>query len=155
MFTCELVGGILWNLCTWLLGLPSSSSHALFGGLIGAGIASGGLARVNWDGLFAKVLIPALASPFVAGLVAVIGTFFIYMITRSVTSRGVVTHLAGAADQLFGDSFDFLIGQLSAQECEQWLIVLLRHPVRVTRPQPCHHRREEDRPVHQKISIPR
>lgn len=83
-----LVGGILWNLFTWLLGLPSSSSHALFGGLIGAGIASGGLARVNWDGLFAKVLIPALASPFVAGIVAVIGTFFIYMITRSVTSRG-------------------------------------------------------------------
>ncbi|XAS77959.1 inorganic phosphate transporter [Dermatophilaceae bacterium Sec6.4] len=83
-----LVGGILWNLFTWLLGLPSSSSHALFGGLIGAGIASGGLGRVNWDGLFAKVLLPALASPFVAGLVAVLGTFLIYTITRPADHRG-------------------------------------------------------------------
>lgn len=82
-----LVGGILWNLLTWLLGLPSSSSHALFGGLIGAGIASGGLARVNWDGLFAKVLLPALASPFVAGLVAAVGTYLIYRITRTVGDK--------------------------------------------------------------------
>ncbi|UIJ33478.1 inorganic phosphate transporter [Allobranchiibius sp. GilTou73] len=79
-----LVGGILWNLFTWLHGLPSSSSHALFGGLIGAGLASGGLSRINWDGLVSKVLLPAVASPFVAGIVAAIGTFLIYAITRSV-----------------------------------------------------------------------
>ncbi len=82
-----LVGGILWNLFTWLLGLPSSSSHALFGGLIGAGLASGGMARVNWDGLVSKVLLPAVASPVVAGLVAAVGTFLIYALTRSVASK--------------------------------------------------------------------
>lgn len=82
-----LIGGILWNLITWLLGIPSSSSHALFGGLIGAGLASGGLTRVNWSGLVDKVLLPAVASPFVAGLVAAIGTFLIYRITRKVGDK--------------------------------------------------------------------
>jgi PiT family inorganic phosphate transporter len=46
-----LVGGILWNLLTWLFGLPSSSSHALFGGLIGATIAALGTSGVKWDGV--------------------------------------------------------------------------------------------------------
>ena len=45
-----LIGGIVWNLLTWLLGLPSSSSHALFGGLIGATVAGLGWAGVNWNG---------------------------------------------------------------------------------------------------------
>ena len=45
-----LVGGIIWNLLTWLLGLPSSSSHALFGGLVGATIAGLGMSGVNWVG---------------------------------------------------------------------------------------------------------
>ena len=43
-----LIGGILWNLLTWLFGIPSSSSHALFGGLIGAGLAALGSKGVNW-----------------------------------------------------------------------------------------------------------
>ncbi len=46
-----LIGGILWNLLTWLFGIPSSSSHALFGGLIGAGLAALGTAGVNWSGV--------------------------------------------------------------------------------------------------------
>src|SRR6188472_603652 len=46
-----LVGGILWNLVTWLFGLPSSSSHALFGGLIGATIAALVMSGVKWDGV--------------------------------------------------------------------------------------------------------
>ena len=45
-----LVGGIVWNLLTWLLGLPSSSSHALFGGMVGAPIAALGVHGVNWHG---------------------------------------------------------------------------------------------------------
>ena len=53
-----LVGGILWNLITWLFGIPSSSSHALFGGLIGAGLAALGTSGVNWSGVTQKVLIP-------------------------------------------------------------------------------------------------
>jgi len=67
-----LIGGILWNLLTWLFGIPSSSSHALFGGLIGAGLAALGSAGVNWSGIFQKVLIPAFASPVIACLVAVV-----------------------------------------------------------------------------------
>ena len=54
-----LAGGIIWNLIPWLFGIPSSSSHALFGGLIGAGLAALGLAGVNWPGVLQKVVIPA------------------------------------------------------------------------------------------------
>jgi PiT family inorganic phosphate transporter len=78
-----LIGGILWNLLTWLFGIPSSSSHALFGGLIGAGLAAAGVAGVNWTGITQKVLIPAFASPFIAGLVAACGTWLVYRITRN------------------------------------------------------------------------
>jgi len=82
-----LIGGILWNLLTWLFGIPSSSSHALFGGLIGSGLAAAGLAGVNWPGVISKVLIPAVASPFIAGLVAAVGTWIVYRITRNVTKK--------------------------------------------------------------------
>ncbi|MFD2420405.1 inorganic phosphate transporter [Amycolatopsis pigmentata] len=78
-----LAGAIIWNLLTWLFGLPSSSSHALFGGLIGATwIASGGGA-VHFAQVVQKVLIPAVASPVVAGVVAMAGTFIVYKITAS------------------------------------------------------------------------
>jgi PiT family inorganic phosphate transporter len=79
-----LVGGILWNLVTWLLGLPSSSSHALFGGLIGASIASLGTGGVKWDGVVSSIVIPAVAAPVVAGLVATVGTWLIYRIANNV-----------------------------------------------------------------------
>jgi len=79
-----LVGGILWNLLTWLLGLPSSSSHALFGGLIGAAIAALGLGGVKWDGVLASIILPAVAAPIVAGLVAGIGTRVIYTLVGRV-----------------------------------------------------------------------
>ncbi|CAM5680898.1 hypothetical protein SALBM217S_07426 [Streptomyces griseoloalbus] len=62
-----LVGAILWNLLTWLVGLPSSSSHALMGGLIGATVASAGFGAVHGDVLVTKVLLPAIAAPL-AGL---------------------------------------------------------------------------------------
>ena len=82
-----LVGAILWNLLTWLFGLPSSSSHALFGGLIGAGLAALGTAGINWTGVIQKVLIPAVAAPFIAGLVAAVGTWLVYRITRNVIKK--------------------------------------------------------------------
>ena len=78
-----LVGGILWNLFTWLHGIPSSSSHALFGGLIGAAIASLGFHGVVWKGVLDKIVLPALFAPFVAGLVAAIGTWAVYRITNN------------------------------------------------------------------------
>ncbi|MFY1676335.1 MULTISPECIES: inorganic phosphate transporter [unclassified Streptomyces] len=77
-----LVGAILWNLLTWLVGLPSSSSHALMGGLIGATVASAGVGAVHGDVLVTKVLIPALAAPLVAGVAALIGTRLIYRLGR-------------------------------------------------------------------------
>ena len=62
-----LVGAITWNLVTWYLGLPSSSSHALIGGVLGSSIAAAGFDVVKWGGLREKVLIPSLIAPF-AGL---------------------------------------------------------------------------------------
>ncbi len=79
-----LVGSILWNVFTWLKGMPSSSSHALFGGLIGAAIASMGISGVAWGGVLAKIVIPALLAPVVAGLVAAVGTRLIYRLTYKV-----------------------------------------------------------------------
>jgi inorganic phosphate transporter, PiT family len=61
-----LIGAITWNLITWWLGLPSSSSHALIGGLIGAAIAQSGLAGVEWSSVWHKVVIPAVVAPVVA-----------------------------------------------------------------------------------------
>jgi PiT family inorganic phosphate transporter len=58
-----LIGAIAWNLFTWWLGLPSSSSHALFGGLIGAALAQAGSKGVEWHGIYEKILIPGLLSP--------------------------------------------------------------------------------------------
>ena len=89
-----LIGGIIWNLLTWLLGLPSSSSHALFGGLIGATIAGLGFAGVNWagdgsklDGVVGKVILPALMSPVLAGVVAALGTWLIFRIIGKLASK--------------------------------------------------------------------
>jgi PiT family inorganic phosphate transporter len=58
-----LVGAITWNLITWYFGLPSSSSHALIGGILGSAIAASGWGAAQWDGLREKVLIPSLAAP--------------------------------------------------------------------------------------------
>jgi PiT family inorganic phosphate transporter len=82
-----LVGGILWNLATWLLGLPCSSYHALFGGLIGASIAALGTGGVKWDGVVSSIVIPAVAAPVVAGLVATVGTWLIYRIASNVPEQ--------------------------------------------------------------------
>src|SRR3954449_11047380 len=77
-----LVGAILWNLLTWLLGLPSSSSHALFGGLIGASLVAAGTGAVNFGAVLTKVVLPALLSPLVAGIVALVATYLAYRIAE-------------------------------------------------------------------------
>lgn len=71
-----IVGAIVWNIITWAGGIPSSSSHALIGGLCGAGIAYGGVAVVQWNGVMSKVLIPLIASP-VAGFLVGLTTMLI------------------------------------------------------------------------------
>ncbi|WP_327188891.1 inorganic phosphate transporter [Streptomyces xinghaiensis] len=77
-----LVGAIMWNLLTWLVGLPSSSSHALYGGLIGATLFSAGIGAIHLDVVLSKVLLPALAAPIVAGLAAMAATRLTYRLTR-------------------------------------------------------------------------
>lgn len=82
-----LVGAILWNLLTWLVGLPSSSSHALFGGLIGAAVMSMGWSSINGGTVVTKILIPALAAPLVAGLAALVATRLTYRIGRNTDTK--------------------------------------------------------------------
>ncbi|WP_006247257.1 inorganic phosphate transporter [Mycolicibacterium tusciae] len=82
-----LVGGIVWNLLTWLLGLPSSSSHALIGGIVGAMLAAVGGHGVIWAGLLSKVLVPAVLAPVIATLVASIGTWLVYRMVRGVPEK--------------------------------------------------------------------
>jgi PiT family inorganic phosphate transporter len=81
-----LLGAIIWNLVTWLLGLSSSSSHALFGGLIGAVIVGAGLSSVHGWVIVSKVLLPAIVAPLVAGIGAAMGTQLAYRITRKTPS---------------------------------------------------------------------
>ena len=77
-----LIGAIVWNLVTWLLGLPSSSSHALFGGLIGAAVVGAGFGAIDGGVLVSKVLIPAVLAPVTAGLVSFLATKIAYGVTR-------------------------------------------------------------------------
>ncbi|HEX6688165.1 MAG TPA: inorganic phosphate transporter, partial [Solirubrobacterales bacterium] len=75
-----LIGAIAWNLITWWFGLPSSSSHALIGGVVGSAVAAAGLDAVIAEGLVGKVLIPALVAPLLAILVAGLGIGLAYRI---------------------------------------------------------------------------
>ena len=86
-----LCGGITWNLLTWYFGIPSSSSHALIGGVVGATIAAAGSHAVKWHGLVSKVIIPGVLSPFIALGIAAIGTWWVYRLTKGV-ANGTRTH---------------------------------------------------------------
>src|SRR6266542_4022060 len=83
---------IVWNLLTWWFGLPSSSSHALIGGLVGAALVQSGENGVLWHGLAHKVVIPALLAPLIAFTAAFLLLLVIYWvfswITRGVANRG-------------------------------------------------------------------
>src|SRR5207249_3342236 len=87
-----LLGAIAWNLITWWRGLPSSSSHALIGGLVGAALVQSGSNGVEWHGLAHKVLIPAAVAPalgFAAAFVLLLAIFWVFAgITPGVANRG-------------------------------------------------------------------
>jgi PiT family inorganic phosphate transporter len=87
-----LIGAIAWNLATWYFGLPSSSSHALIGGVVGAAFAAEGADAVIGDGLVEKVAIPALIAPVLALVVAGVSILIAYRVVGrqrpSVVSRG-------------------------------------------------------------------
>jgi len=115
-----LAGGITWNLVTWLFGIPSSSSHALIGGVIGATIAASGGHAVLWHGLVSKVVLPALFSPIIAALVAATGTYLLYRISRSLTeaARGRQVGRTPAADGEAQEDRAVPVTQLFVAEAE-------------------------------------
>ena len=86
-----LIGAIAWNLLTWWFGLPSSSSHALFGGLIGAALVQSGADGVEWHGVVHKILLPALVAPalaFAAGFLVLVAIYWAFKwITRGLGNR--------------------------------------------------------------------
>ncbi|NNM46936.1 inorganic phosphate transporter [Knoellia koreensis] len=103
-----LIGAIGWNLLTWWYGLPSSSSHALIGGLGGAALAAG--ATVKWQGIFEKVIIPMLASPVVGFVLGyLVMTTILWAFRRAQpgrVQRGFrYAQTASAAAMAFGHGF--------------------------------------------------
>ena len=87
-----LVGAIVWNLITWWLGLPSSSSHALIGGLVGAALVQSGSKGIEWHGLAHNIAIPAVIAPAIAFATAFLLLLAIYWVfvwvTPGVANRG-------------------------------------------------------------------
>ncbi|MEU8382161.1 inorganic phosphate transporter, partial [Streptosporangium sp. NPDC048865] len=73
-----LIGGLAWNLLTWYFGIPSSSSHALIGGVVGATLIAAGASAVKGVEIVSKVLVPAVLAPPAAILVAAVGTYLVY-----------------------------------------------------------------------------
>lgn len=85
-----LIASIIWDLITWYFGIPSSSSHALIGALIGSSIAySGGLSIVKWKGVLDKVVIPLVTSPIIGFVIGYIFMTFLYKLLRPFSQRFV------------------------------------------------------------------
>ncbi len=110
-----LVGAIAWNLATWWLGLPSSSSHALIGGVVGASLAANGSDAVLWSGLVQKVAIPAVVAPVLALIVAGIAILLIYRIVGR-RSPGVVSRGFRLGQLVSGALFSLSHGTNDAQK---------------------------------------
>lgn len=96
-----LVGAMFWNVVTWLKGIPSSSSHALVGGIVGAGVAHAGVSGIKWSGL-SKTLIAIVASPaiglFLAMLVMLVSSWALHRITANRAERSLrALHLVSSA----------------------------------------------------------
>ena len=110
-----LVGAITWNLITWYLALPSSSSHALIGGILGSAIAANGFDVVNWEGLKDKVLIPSLLAP-VLGLIgaAALMTVILWIIRKR--APGIVNRVFRRLQLVSGGFVAFTHGTNDAQK---------------------------------------
>ena len=137
-----LIGAISWNLLTWYFGLPSSSSHALIGGVVGAAFAADGPSAILVDGLIEKVAIPAIMAPILAFIVAGVGILVTYRIVGrqrpSTVSRGYrlgqiisgslfsLSHGTNDAQKTMGIIFLALVanGNLPADaEIPTWVVV--------------------------------
>jgi PiT family inorganic phosphate transporter len=110
-----LIGAIAWNLATWWFGLPSSSSHALIGGMVGATIVASGSSAVNWSGLVEKVIVPALVAPVLALLAAGLAILICYRIVGR-QSPGVVTRGFRLGQLASGALFSLSHGTNDAQK---------------------------------------
>lgn len=87
MIFAGLAGAIIWTVTTWYAGIPSSSSHALIGGVVGAMLADKGSVAVQWNGVFSNVLFPAILAIAVAGVVAAVATWLALRITDDVDDK--------------------------------------------------------------------
>jgi PiT family inorganic phosphate transporter len=110
-----LVGAIAWNLATWYFGLPSSSSHALIGGVVGAAFAAEGAKAVYGDGLIEKVALPALVAPILAMVVAGTGVLVAYWIVGR-QHPGVVTRSFRLGQIISASMFSLSHGTNDAQK---------------------------------------
>jgi PiT family inorganic phosphate transporter len=110
-----LIGAIAWNLATWWLGLPSSSSHALIGGVVGAMLAASGPDAVIWSGLVQKVAIPGLVAPVLALAVTALSILIVYRIVGR-QSPGVVTRGFRLGQLASGALFSLSHGTNDAQK---------------------------------------
>ena len=99
-----LVGAITWNLITWYYGLPSSSSHALIGGVVGAAFVAEGAEAVIGDGLLGKVAVPALVAPTLAFVTAAIAILFAYRIIGGQSPGTREPRLPGRPDRVRRDA---------------------------------------------------
>ena len=84
-----LIGAIAWNILTWYYGLPSSSSHALIGGLIGAAVAHSGFSSLNGTSIFNKVILPLILSPVAGFTVSYLMMFFLMFLFCRLNRRTV------------------------------------------------------------------
>ena len=110
-----LIGAIVWNLATWYFGLPSSSSHALIGGVVGAAFAAEGAKAVYGDGLIEKVMIPALVAPILALVTAGLGILICYRIVGR-QHPGTVTRGFRLGQIVSGSLFSLSHGTNDAQK---------------------------------------
>jgi inorganic phosphate transporter, PiT family len=110
-----LIGAIAWNLATWYFGLPSSSSHALIGGVVGAMLAAEGTSGVFFDGLLEKVVIPALVAPVLALVVAGLAILVAYRIVGR-QHPGTVSRSFRLGQIISGSLFSLSHGTNDAQK---------------------------------------
>jgi inorganic phosphate transporter, PiT family len=110
-----LIGAIAWNLATWYLGLPSSSSHALIGGLVGAAFVAKGADAVQGDGIVEKVIVPGLVAPVLAFTVAGIAILIAYRIVRRLRP-GPVNRAYRLGQLVSGSMFSLAHGTNDAQK---------------------------------------
>jgi PiT family inorganic phosphate transporter len=110
-----LIGAIAWNLLTWYFGLPSSSSHALIGGVVGAALVAEGTKAVQGDGLVEKVAVPALMAPLLAFVTAGLAILIAYRIVGR-QHPGVVTRGFRLGQIITGGLFSLSHGTNDAQK---------------------------------------